>query len=154
MKAYNKPEFYVTEFQSNAYVAGCDLNIVSGTDTVKIYCAKQSYVTVFTSTLGCAYKRSAFTSTSAAESFFSKLFQWGDSIAEGGNVTNNTTSLGWTDEQKKTANAEIDNGRTVFDDTIDLQGYGSSNQGHGGSRVHAGYALDYLNGFEEGKALS
>lgn len=148
MKAYNKPEFYVTEFVPNAYVAGCDLNIVSGTDTVKIYCVKTSYVTVFTSSLSCAYQRDAFTSTSAAESFFSKLFQWGDGVAEGGNVTNNTTSLGWNDTQKQTANQEISNGTTLLPDTVDLGGYGNK------SKVHAGYALDYLNGFEEGKALS
>ena len=149
MKAYNKPEFYVTEFQSNAYVAGCDLNIVSGTDTVKIYCGKTSYTTIFTSSISCAYNLNPFTSIGAAESFFSKLFQWGDKIAEGGNVTNNTTSLGWTDEQRKNANAEINNGQSVFEGTYDLGGYD-----YGHSRVHAGYALDYLNGFEEGKALS
>ncbi|MGN0773744.1 MAG: hypothetical protein ACI4MP_08165 [Candidatus Ventricola sp.] len=148
MKAYNKPEFYVTEFVPNAYVAGCDLNIVSGTNTVKIYCVKTSYVTVFTSTLDCAYQRDAFTSTSAAKSFFSQLFQWGDGVAEGGNVTNNTTSLGWTQDQKNTANSEINNGRTLLTGTEDLGGYGNN------SKVHAGYALDYLNGFKEGKALS
>lgn len=105
---------------------------------------------MFTDSLGCAYKTNPFTSTSEAESFFSHLFQWGDKIAEGGNVTNNTTSLGWTNAQKKKANREINNGQWLrYSDTFDLGGY----SGYGG-RVHAGYALDYLNGFEEGKALS
>lgn len=40
----------------------------------------------------------------------------------------------------------------LLEGTVDLGGY--STGGHGGSRVHAGYALDYLNGFKEGKALS
>ncbi|MCF2667980.1 hypothetical protein [Faecalicatena contorta] len=150
-KRYGKPLMHCEEFVPNQFIAGCDLNIVSGTDTVKIYCAKTSYVTVFTSAIGCAYQRAAFTSTSEAEKFFSQLFQWGDGVAEGGNVTNNTTSLGWTSTQKNAANAEIDNGRPLYSGTVDLGGYSSS--GHG-SRVHAGYALDYLNGFEEGKALS
>lgn len=147
---YMKPDFQTVEFNAQQAVAGCDLNIVSGKDTVKIYCAKTSYVTVFTDSLGCAYKTNPFTSTSEAESFFSHLFQWGDKIAEGGNVTNNTTSLGWTNAQKKKANREINNGQWLrYSDTFDLGGY----SGYGG-RVHAGYALDYLNGFEEGKALS
>lgn len=154
MKAYNKPEFYVTEFQSNAYVAGCDLNIVSGTDTVKVYCSKTSYTTIFTSSISCAYNINPFTSNGAAESFFSKLFQWGDGIAERGSVTNNTTSLGWTDTQKQAAEREINNGKSLYyEDTYDLGGYTSGDHG-GSSRTHAGYALDYLNGFEEGKALS
>ncbi|MGN1168261.1 MAG: hypothetical protein ACI4S2_17745 [Lachnospiraceae bacterium] len=147
-KVYEKPLMHSEEFVPNAFIAGCDLNIVSGTDTVKIYCAKTSYVTVFTSTLGCAYKHDPFTSTAEAEKFFGGLFQWGDGIAEGGNVTNNTTSLGWTDEQKRTANSEINNQRTLLSGTTDLGGYSN------GSKVHAGYALDYINGFEEGKALS
>lgn len=148
---YERPVMYCEEFVANSFVAGCDLNIVSGTDTVKIYCAKTSYVTVFTDKIGCTYQRAAFTSTSEAKDFFSQLFQWGDGIAEGGNVTNNTTSLGWTTAQQKAANAEINNGTTLNAGTVDIGGYGSG--GHG-SRVHAGYALDYLNGFKEGKALS
>lgn len=146
-RVYEKPLMHCEEFVPNQFIAGCDLNIVSGTDTVKIYCAKTSYVTVFTSTIGCAYKHAAFTSTSEAKTFFSQLFQWGDNVAEGGNVTNNTTSLGWTDAQKKAANAEINNGQKLNSGTVSLGGYS-------GGRVHAGYALDYLNGFEEGKALS
>lgn len=147
-KVYESPMMHCEEFVPNQFIAGCDLNIVSGTDTVKIYCAKTSYVTVFTSAISCAVKHDPFTSSSAAESYFSQLFQWGDKIAEGGNVTNNTTSLGWTEAQKQAANDEIDNQRTLKSGTVDLGGY--SNKG----RVHAGYALDYLNGFEEGKALS
>lgn len=157
MKTYSKPEFYVTEFQSNSHVAGCALNIVSGTNTVKIYCAITSYVTVFTEALSCAYKIGAFTSTSAATSFFSNLFQWGSDLAEG-SATNVTTTSSWTDAQRETANSEINNGTTLLEGTIDLGGYSSNNNngghGHGGTTVHAGYALDYLNGFEEGKALS
>ena len=148
---YMKPDFQTVEFNAQQAVAGCDLNIVSGTNTVQVYCAQTSYVTVFTDRLGCAYKRDPFTSTSEAESFFSHLFQWGEKIAEGGNVTNNTTTKDWTVDQKIKANWEIYNGRTTLEGTVDLGGYGRG--GHG-SRVHAGYALDYLNGFEEGKALS
>ncbi len=147
---YEKPAMYCEEFAANSFVAGCDLNIVSGTDTVKIYCAKTSYVTVFTSAISCAYQREPFTSTSAAKSFFSNLFQWGDDIAEGGSVTNNTTSLGWTQAQKDAANAEINNGTPINGGTVDLGGYRDGRNG----KVHAGYALDYLNGFQEGKALS
>ena len=150
-RVYEKPLMHCEEFVPNQFIAGCDLNIVSGTNTVKIYCSKTSYVTVFTSTISCTVKHDPFTSTSAAESFFSQLFQWGDGIAEGGSVTNNTTSLGWTDAQKKAAENEINNGTPIYSGTVDLGGYG--NGGHG-SKVHAGYALDYLNGFEEGKALS
>lgn len=151
-RVYEKPLMHCEEFVPNQFIAGCDLNIVSGTDTVKIYCAKTSYVTVFTSTISCAYQRAAFTSKSEAINYFSQLFQWGDDMAEGGSVTNNTTSFGWTDAQRNAANEEINNGQRLNSGTVNLGGYSSG--GHGGSRVHAGYALDYLNGFEEGKALS
>lgn len=148
---YMKPDFQTVEFNAQQAVAGCDLNIVSGTNTVQVYCAQTSYVTVFTDSLGCAYKTNPFTSTSEAESFFSHLFQWGDGIAEN-TWTNITTTAKWTDEQKRKANKEINNGqKLLYSETFDLGGYGRG--GHG-SRVHAGYALDYLNDFEEGKALS
>ena len=155
-KVYESPMMHCEEFVPNQFIAGCDLNIVSGTNTVKIYCSRTSYVTVFTSAINCAFKHAPFTSTSAAESYFSKLFQWGDGIAEGGSVTNNTTSLGWTNAQKSAAEAEINNGTPLNNGTEDLGGYRSNTSGGhgGGSKVHAGYALDYLNGFEEGKALS
>lgn len=51
---YMKPDFQTVEFNAQQAVAGCDLNIVSGKDTVKIYCVQTSYVTVFTDSLGCA----------------------------------------------------------------------------------------------------
>lgn len=157
-KAYMKPRIHVEEFTPNQFIAGCDLNIVSGTNTVKIYCAQQSYVTVFTDSVGCKIIHAPFTSTQEAKDYFSHLFQWGDGIAEGGSVTNNTTHLGWTQAQKDTARKEINNGqKTLLSGTIDLGGYGSSSgwgHGDGGNRTHAGYALDFLNGFEEGKALS
>lgn len=148
---YMKPDFQTVEFNAQQAVAGCDLNIVSGTNTVQVYCAQTSYVTVFTDSLGCAYKRDPFTSTADAKSFFSHLFQWGDGIAEGGYVNNYTTTKDWSYAQKVAANWEIYNGRDTLKGTFDLGGYGSG--GHG-STVHAGYASDYLNGFEEGKALS
>ena len=148
MKEYVKPMLYSEEFTANQFIAGCALNIVSGTDTVRIYCAQTSYVTVFTNEIGCSVIHDPFTSTSEAESYFSHLFQWGDNIAEGGNITNNTTHLGWSNAQRSAARAEINNGQEISSGTLDLGGY--SNR----SRVHAGYALDYLNGFEEGSAIS
>lgn len=152
-KTYMKPRIHVEEFTPNQFIAGCDLNIVSGTNTVKIYCAKQSFVTVFTNAIGCKIIHAPFTSTQEAKDYFSHLFQWGDGIAEGTDVTNNTTHLGWTQQQKNTANQEINNGQQkLLNGTIDLGGYTSSGWGHG--KTHAGYALDFLNGFKEGKALS
>lgn len=93
-KNYQKPMIHCETFVPNYFIAGCALNIVSGTNTVKIYCAQQSYVTVFTSAINCSVQHNAFTSATEAENYFSNLFQWGDLIAEGGNTTNNTTALG------------------------------------------------------------
>lgn len=148
MKEYVKPMLYSEEFTANQFIAGCALNIVSGTDTVRIYCAQTSYVTVFTNEIGCSVIHAPFTSTSEAQSYFSHLFQWGNNIAEGGNITNNTTHLGWSNAQKSAARAEINNGQEISSGTLDLGGYSKR------SRVHAGYALDYLNDFEEGSAIS
>lgn len=145
-RKYEKPLMHSEEFMPNQFIAGCALNIVSGDDTVKVYCAKTSYITVFTSKIACTYQREAFTSTAEAETFFGKLFQWG-SVAEGGNVNNYTTTKGWTDEQRSKAEKEINNG---WENTLS----GTIVVGSRGDKVHAGYALDYLNGFEEGKAIS
>lgn len=147
-KRYEKPLMHSEAFMPNQFIAGCALNIVSGTDTVKVYCAKTSYITVFTAENSCTYQRAPFTSSSEAETFFGSLFQWGDGVAEGGYVNNNTTSLGWEKSQKEQAQKEIDNGWKTLPGTIKV-----GNQ-DGGGRVHAGYCLDYLNGFQEGKALS
>lgn len=143
---YEKPLMHSEEFMPNQFIAGCALNIVSGTDTVKVYCAKQSYITVFTAESSCTYQREPFTSNSDAETFFGSLFQWGDGIAEGKNVNNNTTTNGWTTQQRTKAEQEINNGWSTLPGTIKV--------GEQDGRVHAGYCLDYLNGFAEGKALS
>lgn len=147
-RVYTSPAFVVEQFEANQCIAGCDWSIVSGTDAVKIYCAKTSYVTVFTSSNGdCTYKRNAFTSTSDATSFFSQLFQWGSDVAEVTEGNAKYTSQ-WTGTQRDKANAEINNGFALkYSDTIKI---GKNNSGV----THAGYALDYLNGSTEGKALS
>lgn len=144
-KDYIKPMLHSEGFTPNQYIAGCALSIV-GKDTVKVYCAEQSYITVFTSKIGCTYQKDKFESTADAEEFFSHLFEWDDTVAEGRNTTNNTTSLGWSNSQKSTAKKEIDNKWSMLQGTIHVGGYSG--------RTHAGYALDYLNGFEEGKAIS
>lgn len=145
-KDYIKPMLHSEEFTPNQYIAGCMLNIVSGKEAVKVYCAQKSYITVFTAAASCTYQREAFTSTTEAENFFGSLFEWDDSVAEGGQVSNNLTTKDWTNEQKSTAQKEIDNKWTTLQGTIHVGGYFG--------RTHAGYALDYLNGFEEGKAIS
>lgn len=145
-RVYTSPAFVVEQFEANQCIAGCDWSIVSGKDAVRVYCVKTSYITVFTSAIGCTYKRNAFTSTAEAEAFFSHMFQWGDDVSEDSN-DNKDYTYKWTTEQRKAANAEIEDGFKKYTANTILVGKNSS------GRTHAGYALDYINGLE-GKALS
>ena len=146
-RRYERPVIAVEKFVPNQCIAGCDWSIVSGTDAVKVYCAKTSYTTVFTNTNNdCHYKHNAFTSTSEATTFFSNLFQWGSDVQEATNGSNYTGN--WGDDRKERAENEIKNGFSLrYSDTIKI---GNNNSGV----THAGYALDFLNGTGEGKALS